>query len=377
VYTDICFSGFGSVFTYMVSLSTNVVNFKEKDRGKVCGILNTFFCGSAFVFVQIYNNLLDDGDPNSAQGFANMMMLLAITFGIVGILCVLFLRIYTDNDNEGTDIINTHGYSDNKNAAEVHDNTDNMDNSTGETTHYNSTNTTSQNDETNKSVQNISKPCPTSVKAIMKDMNFHFFLWMFALAAGIGVFVTNNITELASALHFQEYNVNLMIIIPLTTTILSTIIGLVSDKTQKCLSRDKLMIVGLAMFLISEVLYISAAYIIEILILSKIMLGIGISIIWSLGPAIMSEMFHIDNIGRNWGILVFFVAIINFIIQMIYGALYDANKRNPGDLYCYGMNCFRGAFGICIFTSILSIFFNTVLIFRMKQNFDYEHIPLT
>ena len=48
------FIGLGSVFTYMVALNTNVINFDSKYRGLIIGTLNCFFAGSPSVFSVVY-----------------------------------------------------------------------------------------------------------------------------------------------------------------------------------------------------------------------------------------------------------------------------------------------------------------------------------
>ncbi|KAH3700824.1 hypothetical protein DPMN_075804 [Dreissena polymorpha] len=65
-------AGFGSVFTYMVALNTNVINFSDRHTGKIIGLLNAFFAGSPSVFATVFYRFFTSGvstDPAN-QDFA-------------------------------------------------------------------------------------------------------------------------------------------------------------------------------------------------------------------------------------------------------------------------------------------------------------------
>ena len=87
--------GLGSVFTYMVALNTNIINFDKKHTGKVVGLLNAFFAGSPSVFATLYYHVFKDGDHHDYPGF---LLMFAISFGIADLLCIIFLRIYAEKD---------------------------------------------------------------------------------------------------------------------------------------------------------------------------------------------------------------------------------------------------------------------------------------
>ena len=89
------FLGLGSVFTYMVALNTNIINFDKKHTGKVVGLLNAFFAGSPSVFATLYYHVFKDGDHHDYPGF---LLMFAISFGIADLLCIIFLRIYAEKD---------------------------------------------------------------------------------------------------------------------------------------------------------------------------------------------------------------------------------------------------------------------------------------
>ena len=88
------------MFTYMVALNTNIINFDQKHTGKVVGLLNAFFAGSPSVFATLYYHVFKDGDSHDYPSF---LLLFAISFGVADLLCIIFLRIYKERDVENFD----------------------------------------------------------------------------------------------------------------------------------------------------------------------------------------------------------------------------------------------------------------------------------
>ena len=79
----------------MVALNTNIINFDQKHTGKVVGLLNAFFAGSPSVFATLYYHVFQNGKSHDYPGF---LLMFAISFGTADLLCIIFLRIYTEND---------------------------------------------------------------------------------------------------------------------------------------------------------------------------------------------------------------------------------------------------------------------------------------
>ena len=141
----------GSAFTYMVALNTNIINMDKRFRGTIVGLLNAFFAGSPSVFVQIYLHVLTGEDK-----YANFLLLLAILFAFVGILCMIFLRIYSDDTHDDTiDILPEKRHKPKTELKEISTNTDE----------------TSDTTESKESIETM------SLKQILLNLDFHLFSW--------------------------------------------------------------------------------------------------------------------------------------------------------------------------------------------------------
>lgn len=86
-----------------------------------------------------------------------------------------------------------------------------------------------------------------------------------------------------------------------------------------------------------------------------------------MAPTIVSKMFFVENIGRNWGIAMLFASILGFAQQEIFGAIYDAKKTAPGSIYCYGINCIRGGVAMSLSSAFVSIVIGSVLLIKRKR----------
>ena len=86
----------------MVALNTNIINFDQKHTGKVVGLLNAFFAGSPSIFAVLYYHVFQDGDSHDYPGF---LLLFAISFGIIDLLCIIFVRVYRDTDRDPSAVV--------------------------------------------------------------------------------------------------------------------------------------------------------------------------------------------------------------------------------------------------------------------------------
>ncbi|KAH3704436.1 uncharacterized protein LOC127860954 [Dreissena polymorpha] len=360
IYFFIC--GLGSVFTYMVALNTNVINFNPKYSGMIVGILNAFFAGSPSIYATIYYNVFTHGDSTvtSNQDYPGFMLMFAISFAVVDILCIIFMKLYPDEnplferfDQESSnDVVGVEEHTTIDPHHEV----------------FNFKNGTSIN-------SNVSPPSPAvnplaeremSLTEILMTFDYQILIWMIGFASAIGLVYANNITVISKSVKLDHHDNVLTIIIPITNAVVSAAVGIFSDYFKDRLPRTWILIACCVFFTLSQVLVFIFADVYGILILSLILLGIGIAILWTITPTVVKENFYVGNLGRNWGIAILLAALIGFGIQEAFGAIYDHKATGTVDQkVCYGMQCVRGGTAVVITCGGISIALG--LIMQLKQ----------
>ena len=354
----IFFSGFGSVFTYMVALNTNVINFNSKHTGKIVGFLNAFFAGSPSVFSAIYYNLFTTGDSTVAenQDFAGFMLFFAILYGVVNIFCMFFLRIYSDQkideDISITSYKDQNGIVLDELTVAVNGNSKHIETNLRDI---------EQMDETP-----VTDNEPYSIKQLLCSLDFHLFIWMFAFASCSGLVYATNLTVTSKSVHLDNYNDKLTIIIPITNAIVSASIGILSDLFKEKVPRLGIVILGCAAFTISLVLAMLFADVYALFIVATVFSGIGVGIIWSLCPTIMKEMFSVEHLGRNWGTTLLLSAIVSFGGQELFGLLYDKQVPEGMGNTCYGLICVKAGYGVFVGVSVMAFALGTFILMRKR-----------
>lgn len=338
------FSGLGSAFTYMVALNTNIINMDKRFRGTIVGLLNAFFAGSPSVFVQIYLHVLTGEDK-----YANFLLVFAILFAFVDILCMIFLRIYSDDTHDDTiDILPEQRHEPKTEMKRMSTNTDETSCCTSDTA------------ESKESIETM------SLKQILLNLDFHLFSWTFVFAAAIGLVFLNNLTTISQSVELSDRNSVLLIIIPVCNALTSLSLGFLSDVLKARVPRMILILLSCAFFTGSLALTMWKASIFAVLVISTVLCGIGTGMIWTLSPTIMSERFCLKNIGRNWGMAILLAAAVGMGIQEVFGHLYDVQTSNASGATCLGLSCVRGGLAVGLGSGILAIVFCIVFITKTR-----------
>lgn len=342
----------------MVALNTNVINFSAKHTGKIVGFLNAFFAGSPSVFATIYYNIFTSGDSTIAenQDFKGFMLMMAVLYGVVNLICMAFLRIYKDPVDHD-DIAITY-YKD-TNGIVVDDLTIAVNGKL------------SQPDNKFETENNVGKPGveenePMSLKQILCRLDFHLFSWMFAFAASVGLVYGNNLTVTSKSVSLDKYNNNLVIIIPITNAIVSASIGILSDVFKHRVPRLAIVVGACALFVLAQVLLMVFADKLTMFVLATIFAGMGVGIIWSLCPTVMKEMFSVNHLGRNWGIALLLAALIGLASQEIFGALYDSHVPEGEGNECYGIKCIQEGYGVFLGVSVLAVVLGVAILVHKR-----------
>lgn len=355
-------SGLGSVFTYMVALNTNVINFSSKHTGKVVGFLNACFAGSPSIFATIYYNIFTTGDSTNPenQDFQGFMLFFAILFGVVNLLCMAFLRIYTDSVKANANVAITH-YKDNNGIV--------LDGLTiavnGEAKFTDTRDEISKHDVVETDLGKDSEPM--SLKQLICSLDFHMFVWMFAFASCVGLVYVTNLTVTSKSVALDYYNNKLVLVIPITNAVVSATIGILSDMFKTRVPRLSIVTVSCVSFGIGQVLVVIFADKLTLLIVATACNGVGVGIIWSLCPTIMKEKFSVEHLGRNWGIALLLSALLAFASQAIFGVLYDAQVPEvEGINTCYGIKCIQAGYAVFLGFATVAFGLGTSMLIRQR-----------
>ncbi|KAL4229054.1 hypothetical protein ACF0H5_012092 [Mactra antiquata] len=367
IYFLLC--GFGSVFTYMVALNTNVINFGQKHTGKIVGFLNAFFAGSPSLYSVVYYHIFTHGETTdiSNQNFPGFMLFFAISFGVVDLLCVLCMRFTNTNEVTFIQFEDERKETTSKEVAYPDNRVEIINFARREEQRrlgVGNINGDSLNQRYD--VNSVTSNTSLSMIGILLNLDFQLFMWMFAFSSSIGLVYANNLTVISGSLHLDTYNDRLTLIIPLTNAILSAGVGLFSDYLKDRLPRLWIMIFACICFAVSQVLVFLLAKSLGFLVLSAILVGTGIAVVWSVGPTIVREKFFVGNLGRNWGITILLAALIGFAAQEAYGAFYDHYATSGSSKHCYGMKCVRGGSAVCIGSAVIAAIFGFMMQFRNR-----------
>jgi len=347
----------------MVALNTNIINFDKKYTGAIVGILNAFFAGSPSVFSALYYNVFTHGDKTDTknQDFAGFMLLFAIEFAVVDLLCIVFMRIYKDDTPAFVQFENDEGgvnaeKSDVDHKEDVEKFNNGSSSVNGETI-----------PRTSDGPEHPYSEIPLSLKQIFLNVDFQLLIWSISFASAIGLVYANNVTLISKSVGLNAHDDTLTIIIPIANAIISSGIGIFSDYFKARIPRFWVLFSSYVFFTASQVLVLLFATSYGMLIMSLIFVACGISILWTISPTLIKEWFYVGNLGRNWGIGMLLAALIGAGMQEAFGALYDhVSSGSADDLHCEGMKCIRGGTALVIAGGGTSIVLAIVLLVKQK-----------
>ncbi|XP_069141778.1 uncharacterized MFS-type transporter YhjX-like [Argopecten irradians] len=357
-------SGLGFTFTYVVALNTNVINFPAKHRGKIVGLLSSFFAGSPSIFSSLYYHVIGKDDPKSADSFSSLMLVFAVCFVIVDFLCMVFLRVNLQIEPSSNFIYSNDIQQKAREFSSVNK---------GFIDENSSTNSTQNIQNREDAVTAISKshelPCQDGTISLLKillNVDYQLVTWVISLAGVSSWVYTIALTQTTAALGLASHDADIVLVIPIANAITSFTIGIISDHFRKRLPRLVIILAGVTAFFICQCLTVALADRYAVLVTASVFNGMGQAVVWSIAPALMSEMFSVKNLGRNWGITMLLSSLVGFASQEAFGALYDAQISVPGEVYCYGMSCIRGGQAVALGATVISMILCVILYRRRK-----------
>ncbi|XP_069142687.1 uncharacterized protein [Argopecten irradians] len=353
------------MFTYMVALNTNAINFNPKHRGKIIGILNAFFAGSPSVFSALYFHVIGKDNPKSVDSFSTLMLVFAVSFVVIDILCIGFLHVFPNEEQLGKIFPDVTEKNSEASGVQAHNN--------GFTEDSNTTDAVATSDNTLKYVTDSTntivnaEPDDVSMIKILLNVDYQLLTWVITSASVAGLVFTIALTQTTSAIGLASHNADIVLIIPITNGVISAAVGIISDYFKQRLPRLGIFVAGNFTFVICQCLVVGLADEYPVLVIATVFNGIGQGILWSIAPTVMSEIFSIKNLGRNWGIALLVSSLVGFAAQEAFGALYDAGISVPGEVYCYGMSCVRGGHAVTLGITAMSMVLGVILYIRRRR----------
>ncbi|XP_045162684.2 uncharacterized protein LOC123527366 [Mercenaria mercenaria] len=320
-------AGFGAIFLYMASLTTNMNNFHPKHRGKVVGLLDGSFSAGPALISLIYGVLFTNGHVTDEQNqnLKGFYLMSAIAFGTIGILGVILLK---DNPFEIEEIS------------------------------FQRMPETTNDKEENQKHDDLQREGDVTGFQLLKKYNFHFLFWSYIFCAGLQLTYQTNITAYLKSYDLEQYSTLFTTLNPVFGIISKFIAGFLSDAIVHKVPRIAVLFVFNIFQTIVMVICIFYSNHLSVLVLSLIGIGMPNGALWCLTPTMLSEFYGMKYFGRNWGTIMFGNAFGGLLFQRVYGWIYDSSIPYTGQTVCYGLHCFTWSFAMMAVLSLCSCIFN-------------------
>ncbi|XP_060579682.1 uncharacterized protein LOC132736522 [Ruditapes philippinarum] len=317
-------AGFGAIFMYMASLTTNMNNFQPKHRGKVVGILDASFSAGPALISLLYGVLFTNGHVNDEQNqnLKGFYLMSAIAFGTIGVLGIILLR---SNPFEIEDIT-FQRMSETASDKEEHD----LPEREGDVTGF----------------------------KLIKSVNFQFLFWAYIFCAGLQLTYQTNITAYLKSYDLEGYSTLFTTLNPVFQVVSKFLAGFLSDAIVHKVPRIVVLFAFNIFQTIVLIICIFYSNNLSVLVISLIGLGMPNGALWCLTPTMLSEFYGMKYFGRNWGTIMFGNAFGGLLFQRIYGWIYDNSIEYTGQTVCYGLHCFTWSFTMMAVLSFCSCIFN-------------------
>lgn len=318
-------SGLGGSVAYIMALRFNATHFAEDKRGRIMAMMFIFIDIGMISFTVIYYKALPAA--TRLEGF----LIVVVSFNAaVYIFCMVFLRNTPSNIGELT-IAKEEPHSSNfKYEA--------MD----------AENTLSEK----------------SFSELLCTVDYQLLAWMCSSAFAVSLLLSNNMTVLTKELDLTSIDTVITIMYPPIVIVAALIFSSASDKLKHILTRTSFLIAGVVCLAISSILnaFLSSGK--GVVITAVVLAAVGTGIVYTIGPTAMSEVFHIDNLMRNWGLVMLLRAVLIIILHLIFGEIYDLEVSSDASMFCKGLHCTRYGYLLTFGVAVIAVGLGIVLIIR-------------
>ena len=330
-------SGFGTTFMFLAPMSVSIDNFPLRVRGAIIGLTGSFNMVGATIFGGTYAGLFTEGP------LGNYFLLLAIVCVVVNLLSMWILKptpLQSEND------------------MHEEERTEDVRN-----------NSLFNNDS--------DKPADSWFErfgmGLIKMPAFHILSWCHILSTVPALAIGNNITTMATSFGHSGLVVSLPIYGPTAALSTCLVLGFISDRTLKYVSRLSYVLIAHLLelfFFILAIFYGNNSHVLSGLVLSTyIHKGVTSVLI----PTLVTEYFGSHYFMRIWGAINFAGALLAMGLSVIIGALYK-NTITDGGTECYGLVCFQRTFILSSVLCAVAVLLTGLLWYLERKQSEYERI---
>ena len=228
-----------------------------------------------------------------------------------------------------------------------------------------------------------------SIKQVVKRLNFFFLSVQFVLMAISQTTFQSNINTYLRSFSIPQYN---LLFTVLNTTLQATtkfLAGIVSDVIAKN-GKWPRTVVYLGPYAFQTLMFFICIFVgdnFSTLLLTTIACGISFGATWCQTPIILGELFGDQYMGSNYGwamvssavfskfqfksrllFIYFCLLLLGFLFTFGFSAAYEQAIFQPGEIYCYGLQCFTWSFVMLAGASLVGFIATVFLTLGMLEN---------
>lgn len=313
--------GLGGSVAYIMSLRYNATHFDESKRGIVIAAMFVFIDLGMLTFTLIFYEAF-----SLKTRFENIMLVSASYAVFVYIYCMVFLKssFYTEQEM---------------------------------------TQTTNQSSEQYEPLEEDNTLNQVSLAQLVCTVDYHLLALLCAALFSVSMVLSNNMTVVTKVVDKSSFNVVISVLYPLIVITGALTFSLLSDKAKRLLSRVSFLMTGGVFMAIASLLNAISGEI-ETIFTAVVLGAVGTGIVYTVGPAAMSELFHIEDLMRNWGLVMLLRAVLVISGHLAFGALYDI-ESGTDMMSCKGIHCTR--YGYVLNLSVAAVAIGIGLVLNIRR----------
>ena len=202
---------------------------------------------------------------------------------------------------------------------------------------------------------------------LLLSMDYQLLAILCSSTFAVSFLLTNNLTVLTREEGLSSFDLIITLLYPSLVIIAALLFSLISDKAKHRLSRISFINIGGLCLCISSILNAFISTNRAVVVTAVVFGAAGTGIVYTIGPTTMSEMIHIDNFMRNWGLVMLMRAILIIILHVIFGSLYDMELKTADAIFCKGLHCTRYGYVVTGGVALVAIGLGICLIVRRNR----------
>jgi len=344
--------GFGSIWSYMVGIMTPINNFDKKHRGKIVGLVDSFYALSGVIFAAIYGGIFETSEDAAKQNLTGYFLFLLVVVCVINVLGIAILCTVNPSDlltymtmkKESKDVTQKESLISNQDERSSQDFSKTED-------------IEEKGDEEGTELTDAELVYGSRDiygKELFCSLDFWIIFSFFTVGPSIALMFINNVGYVAVSLNRAKWTTTLSITVQAACCVGKLTVGFVSDVLIHKIPRTVWLMLAQILILISQVLLLVLPRELWILILTTILIGIAFGIFWTMTPTLVSEYFGMAHFGSNWGWLMFGAALGALSMQQLSSFFYQEKIASAGKT-CYGVACFRDTWIMGIAAATLAL----------------------